>query len=402
LENLAPKDWSEGNYLERVISKEAYKFEFYQAVRLIDLLYKKYIKALGKDFDKDVQGEIFDEELKGIRFKSNIDPSFPASDLERIKVPGYAGDSFEMTVNFMGLAGATGPMPAHYTQMILDIEKESGSVNAFREFLDIFNHRLISLIYQVRKKHRVGFQSKPPEETSISNYFYSLIGMGTEGLRKRLSINDSALLNYIGLFVNRNRSVAGLEFILSDYFDVKVKSKSFIGQWQKVDGEFVTVLGVDGRNQTLGSSAMLGNQVWDQEAKFDLRIGPVSGDQYLDFLPIYDSKSFLPLIELTRHYAGPEYEFDFTFTVKPDELPRAVLGDRRTAKLGWTTWIPPESGGIFNNDFLVFVENGSNEEMILDDGKKVRLGGSVWVPDIETGVQYVEIKIDSNDLYTKG
>ena len=391
-------DRSKRNYLENLITNEAYKLEFYQAVRLLDLLYKKYLLALNKDFEKNAKGEIFDNDLKGIRFKSNIDPSFPASDIEEIKAPKKQNELFEIVVNFIGLAGVSGPLPAHYVQIILDLEKECESNQTFRDFLDIFNHRLIALMYQVRKKHRIGFESKEVENTVLSNYFYSLIGMGTNRLRKRLSVNDSVLINYIGLFVNRNRSIAGLEFILSDFFNVKVKSKSFIGRWQTIEEEFVTRIGRYGKNHCLGKSVLLGNRIWDQEALFKLIIGPVSADQFIDFLPIKDAKSYLPLIELTRHYSGPEYEFDYSFIVKSDELPCAVLGDSKRAMLGWTTWIPPEKGGIFDFDYLLFMEADRKEVMILHDGQKVRLGWTVWVPDIERKTRYIEVKVSSSDL----
>ena len=381
--------------IEHLLFHESYRFDFYQAVRLLELTHRKLLAETGKDPDRDIQGETFDSEMKGVRFVSNINPVFPASEIEQVTTPFDFNNPYELLVNFLGVAG---PMPDFYTQILLDMEKIDPGNKAFRDFLDIFNHRLISLLYQIRKKHRFGFQFKQPEETFFAKYFYSLIGMGTDSLRKRLHFSERSLLYYIGLFSNRNRSVAGLEYILSDYFNIKVATRTFLGNWRIIDNNFVTKIGTEGQNHVLGKSAALGNRIWDQEARFDIRIGPVSGKHFLDLIPLKNSQASLPLYELTKHYSGPEYDFDFVFIVNPNELQAAVLGDENKAKLGWTTWIPPEPGGIFDFDFLLFVETQDKLKSVLEDGTKVRLGWTVWVPDTEQKKEYIEVRVSSNEI----
>ena len=222
--------------------------------------------------------------------------------------------------------------------------------------------------------------------------------MGTDGLRNRLHFNERSLLYYIGLFSNRNRSIAGLEYILSDYFNINVSSRTFLGKWRTIEKDLITRLGNTGQNQILGNSATLGNRTWDQEARFEIKIGPVSGEQFLDFIPLKNSQASLPLYELTRHYSGPEYEFDYVFIVDPLELRAAVLGDEKTSRLGWTTWIPPVAGGIFDFDYLLFVETEDKPKTTLSDGTRVRLGWTVWVPDVESKKEYIEVRITSNEI----
>jgi len=398
LEDLAAALRIQGSDIESLLIEESYRFEFYQAVKLLDLIYRRYLNEAGKDPDRDIHGEIFDPEMKGVRFTSNIEPVFPASEIDSITVPLNPINPYEMLVNFLGLVGITGPMPETYTQILLDMEKIDPSNRAFSDFLDIFNHRLISLLYQVRKKHRFGFEFKKPEDTSFAKYFYSLIGMGTDDLRNRLHFGEPSLLYYIGLFSNRNRSIAGLEYILSDYFNIKVVTRTFLGNWRIIEKNFVTRLGFSGQNQILGKSVTLGNRTWDQEARFEIKIGPVNVSQFIDFIPLKDSRASLPLYELTRHYSGLQYEFDYVFIIDPIELKPAVLSDEKTSRLGWTTWIPPEPGRIFDFDFLLFVETEDKLKTTLSDGTRVRLGWTVWVPDTESKKEYIEVRISSNEI----
>lgn len=383
--------------IEELLSEESFKFDFYQAVRLIDQLYRYYEQErTEKGTPEDIIGTIFNGKGKSVNFRSKIDPSFPASDIEKISLPKEESDPFEMTVNFLSLAGVSGPLPYHYTQTILEREKDNPGNKAFRDFLDIFNNRLIQLFYDIRKKHRIGYELTLPENSAFADYMYSLIGMGTKNTRERLSVQDRIFLNYIGLFANQRRSITGIEFILSDYFNIDVEANSFVGQWREIEQDQLSLLGSNGQNQVLGETAILGNRIWDQEAKFELRLGPLSGDNFIDFLPIEGSESFLALYELTKHYAGPEFEFDIVLIVKASEIPGAKLGSDKNSLLGWSSWLPPKEQGIFSYDYLYFLQANKKLKLEMPDGRKLRLGWTVWTPDENGKAEYIEIRISLN------
>jgi len=383
--------------IEELLSNEAFKFDFYQAVRLIDRLYGYYEhKQKLLKTPEDVTGIIFNNKDKSIKFRSRIDTSFPASDIEKISPPENEENSFEMTVNFLSIAGMSGPLPYHYTQTILDNEKENPGNKAFREFLDVFNNRLVQLYYNIRKKHRIGYELSLPENSAFADYMFSLIGMGTKNTRERLSVKDRIFLNYIGLFSNQRRSITGLEFILSDYFNIDVEANSFIGKWREIEPDQLSILGEKGQNHILGESAIIGTRIWDQEAKFELRFGPLAGNHYINFLPIEGSESFLALYELTKHYAGPEFEFDIVLIVKATEIPQTELGSTKNSLLGWTSWLPPKDNGIFNHEYLYFLQSNNRIKMELPDGRKLRLGWTVWTPDKNGKAEYIEIRVSLN------
>jgi len=382
--------------VDRLFS-EAYKFDFYQAVKLLEMLYFKALSGKAGIPQNPTGIDFFVPENFPVQFNSAITASFPASDIEKVSLSDNRGEIFEMIVNFIGLAGIQGPMPYHYTQLIIDSEKESQGNKAFREFLDIFNNRLALLMYEIRKVHRVTFDLEQPEETLIAGYLFSLLGMGTDGLRNRLSVKDETLLYYTGLLASQSRSLTGIEFILSDYFGVKVQAVSFVGNWQSIPKDQRIRIGLKGINQILGD-ATLGKKYWNPSAKFEIRIGPVSGKQYLEFLPLKGSEFYTPLYELTRHYSGPEYNFDFILIINPSDLAPVKLGDKKSARLGWTAWIPQKTGSVYDYEYLLFIETNEAVKTKLSSGERIRLGWTVWVPDNSSGKEYIEVRLSPNRL----
>ena len=258
MESLETTNRQPSDSLEFRLLEEPFRFDFYQAAKLLEQLYLESQKDLGKDPVKIIDSEFYKLHGGSVNFKSNISPSFPASEIEDISFPLKHGDTFEILVNFLGLAGITGPLPPHYTHWIMESEKENPKNRAFRDFLDLFNNKLIHLLYRIRKKHRVGYEQSPPEKTSIAQYVFSLLGMGTDNTRNRLSINDRALLRYASLLSQKNKSVSTLEFVLADYFNLPVKITSFMGRWREIPDYLITKVGPKGRNNILGEKLNLG------------------------------------------------------------------------------------------------------------------------------------------------
>ncbi|HLL81630.1 MAG TPA: type VI secretion system baseplate subunit TssG, partial [Longimicrobium sp.] len=127
--------------------EEAGGWEFWQAVRLLEGLR-----------DRQRPGA-----RRAVRFSSHVGLAFPTTDIASISEPAVEGAAPRMSVHFMGLAGVMGPLPHPFTELVL--ERSSRSNPALRDFLDLFNDRLLRLAYGVRKKNRIALSLSPPEGT---------------------------------------------------------------------------------------------------------------------------------------------------------------------------------------------------------------------------------------------
>ena len=317
--------WGTDSPLDRTLFKHGYSFNFFQAVKLLEILYP----------EQNQVGENSEPAREPVRFSSRVGIEFPAGDIREISAPAEDGEPAGMSVNVMGLAGAMGPLPAVYTELIL--ERVWKKDTALRDFLDIFNHRLVSMLYRVRKTSRIGFDFKSPQHSNVARYLFSLMGLGTAGLQHRMHVPDRALLFYTAHFARQGRSMVGLESLLSDYFGVKIRSRQFKGQWHQIAADQITMLGISGQNQVLGDTATIGTKVWDQQGKFELRVGPLSAEELLLFLP--DGTAFAPLCELTRFYVGNELDFEIILMAAKGDIPTPGLGSAMGPRLGWTSWI---------------------------------------------------------------
>ncbi|MBF0225364.1 MAG: type VI secretion system baseplate subunit TssG [Desulfobacterales bacterium] len=329
MEKMGSNGWGTKTPLIDSLFKEGYKFDFYQAVRLLEFIFA----------DKIPVGDSSEPEKEVVRFKSNVDFVFPSSDIFDIKKSSLDdGGPCEMLINFISLAGAFGPLPDPYTELIVDrcFHRDF----ALKDFLDIFNHRLASLMYRVKKIYSIGFELNSPNRTHFASYLYSLIGIGTPYLKNRMSIEDRCLLHYSSIFCQGPKSMRGLEIILSDYFNIPVKGEYLKGQWDFIADDQITKLGNSGQNRSLGSNTVIGTKIWDQQGKFQLIIGPVTFDKYLDFLPKGEANK--KLYQLIRFYAGIELEFDVFLIIKNTDIPDTHISSSKglnNPMLGWTSWL---------------------------------------------------------------
>ena len=329
--------------------REGHRFEFFQAVRLLERMYPKR-KPVGRH---EQPGE------EVVRFRSYVSMAFPASEVYDVQQEPPADDGTQrpmtMWVTFLGLAGSMGVLPRHYTQLLSDPAVRN-ETKPLRDFFDIFNHRLISLFYRAWEKYRfpIAYERRaydpgegvetPPGEDTFSQYLYCLIGMGTPGLQGRQGFADDILLYYAGLLAQRPRSAAALEGILQDYFGVNVQVEQFTGQWFLMNPDALTGLGAPGepgaQNNVLGVNAALWERIWDPQARFRIRLGPLTLQQFQDFMPT--SPAYRHLVELTRFFVGEEFSFEVQPMLRADEVPACALGVNRTARLGWAMWLKTE------------------------------------------------------------
>lgn len=303
---------------------EAHRFDFYQAVRLLEVMFPHRKRT----------GEAGDPDTDVVRFRSRVAFDFPPSDIDSLTRNG-GGSPAEMLVNFMGLAGAQGPLPAAVTELVYRRARQNDP--SFRDFLDIFNHRLVSLMYQARKKFRVALHTGTPDRHGFAGLLRALVGLGTPGVSDRMAVADRSLVRYAGQLSRAPRSMVGLTGILGHYFKVPVALTPFQGKWLYLDESQTTRLGRRGQNSVLGKNVVTGRRVWDQAAGAELSLGPLSRDEFDQFLP--NGGAHDELTAITRFYAGEEIDFRARLTLKASEVPTLRLGKAGGALVGHTSWL---------------------------------------------------------------
>jgi type VI secretion system protein ImpH len=335
-----------------------YRFEFFQAVRLLETL--SVSRAVENDSFPVVpvgfDGPTDDE---AVRFRASPMLTFPASEISTLEqtstdpTEGQPATRCEMSVNFLGLTGPSGAMPRHYTSLVIERCHPRYKDRTLRDFLDLFNHRSISLFYRAWEKyrlppayerhHRQPSHGERPSEDPITAMLFALVGLGTTGMRRRLQFDDKTILFYAGLFANRIRCAVNLQQMLSDFFGMPAAIWQFRGQWLYLNSQeqssFPTATCREGRHLALGESAVAGSKVWDVRAKFRVRLGPLSFRQFSQFLPNGDR--FVPLCQLVRLYVGAELDYDVQLVLTASEVPWCSFTNDPASgpHLGWNTWI---------------------------------------------------------------
>ncbi|MBI4854923.1 MAG: type VI secretion system baseplate subunit TssG [Acidobacteria bacterium] len=322
--------------LKQRLAQEPYYFDFFQAVRLLERSFPTRL-TVGRDSNPK-------EEVT--RFHNHISLNFPSSEINKIvfspeDLPTQTSN--KMFVRFMGMAGVNGVLPLSYTELL--IERRRYKDQTLADFLDIFNHRMISLFYRAWEKYRFPVVYERGTDDYFTDYLFDTIGIGTKGLQKRLNFPDKALLLYGGLIGQKPHSISAIAAILRDFFQIPTKVEPFTGQWLKLDSESITQLGKS--NSILGQSTIVGAKIWDQQSKFCLIFGPLKFQEFKEFLPI--GSAYQSVIDLIRLLVGQELDFDEQLVLKKTEVPTCKItnNQKQGMLLGWTTWLKTKE---FNQD----------------------------------------------------
>jgi type VI secretion system protein ImpH len=318
---MAAYGWGSRTSVADWLFAEGHRFDFYQAVKLLEMLRPECTPV----------GEGTDASREPVHFRGSSSLAFPASDVAEVR----DGPRPELIANFMSLTGALGPLPHPFTERLLD--RVCAGDTALRDFLDLFNHRLISLVHRLRRAHRLGLEWSSPEQHRFATYLYAFLGLETAGLRGRLRLPDRALLRYAGLIARKPHSTSVLCVILSDFFAVPVRARQFVGAFRAFDEDQWTAIGEAGRNHALGQGALLGTTLWDQHAGIALTLGPLSWPRYLDLLP--GRPGAVALCQIVRFYLGPAFEITLRLLVRGEEVPPARLGVEGGPRLGQTSFL---------------------------------------------------------------
>jgi type VI secretion system protein ImpH len=352
LETMAGRYWRSGRSVKDVLSEEPYRFDPFQAARLLEALQPMAPHlATGTD-----------PRIEAMRFVGAAALGFPPSAIAAISGTlgaSHAPDTWpferpNVTITFLDLIGQNGPLPHAYTEMVRD--RLAHRDPAMKAFLDLFLHRLTSVMVRAKRHHLPGLDNSPPDQGRMTGYLRTLLGLGTKHLSNRLAVPDRLLLRYAALFAQRPRSSVGLTQILGDMLQAPVRAHLLRGGWLSIAEADQTRLanarGWEGQNARLGQGAVLCKQAWTQSEALELEIGPLSLLRFRALLP--GGSDHLKVASVIRFYLERDLNVTLRLSLQRVEIPRLRLTRRGSSttpgdhvlvpslappRLGYTSWL---------------------------------------------------------------
>jgi len=309
--------------LIRRLRERPYDFDFFQAVRRLE--------SANPNLPRVGYSQRPQEDL--IRFCQKVSLAFEPSAIEAYFEPADEGVG-RLSVTFLGLLGTNGPMPLLITEYVYD-RLHNHRDRTLARFLDIFNHRMISLFYRAWACNQQTVSHDRKEKDWFAYYIGSLFGIGMDSFLKRDAVPDVAKLHYAGRLSCQTKNAEGLQEILHGYFGVPVAIEEFVEQWIELPRKYCCQLGKSPDNASLGSTSIVGSRFLECQQKFRVKCGPMCFSDYERLLP--RSESLGRFATWIHNYIGDELSWELNLVLRHEEIPKVRLGE--LGQLGWTTWL---------------------------------------------------------------
>jgi len=317
---MATADWETDPPLIKKLLEQPYLFSFFQAVYLLE----KYVASIRSIEPVGNSGPV---DMESIRFRPDATLASQVSEVVSVE---KMQDRFRLTTSFLGLYGPDSPLPDFYTEDILAADPEESNV---KDFLDIFHHRLLSLIYRCWLKYRYYLQYKPGGKDDFSSYIFSLTGILMPEMISHFE--PVRILNYVGLMSQQSRSAKALESLLSDYFEAFISIEQCLSRWVTIGKEDRTALGV--KNSQLDTNMAVGDRIFDRSGKFRISIYLTKLSDYTKFLP--EGDNFSAMSEIIQLFLNSPMDFDEELILAGDEVPMLLLSSSEGLQLGRASWL---------------------------------------------------------------
>jgi type VI secretion system protein ImpH len=298
-------------------------FNLFQAISLLERT-SPFAPPLGQG---DGRGE-------AVRLSSVVSLGFAGSDVFEVKSVPTQGAPYRLSTPALALAGAQGPLPMPFTEQV--IARAAARDFATADFLDIFQHRLLSFLYRGRKKHNLGLHWGSTKSPALAG---SLDALSSLGLRAgvRAPNGEAAWLRHAGLLCGTPRSMSALTTLVRDRFGLACSCRQFRGDWLRLEPTDMLKLGSVHGSPRLGRTAVLGRRVWDQAAGIVLELIPVPLARIHRMVPGGQEHGLLCWV--VRRFLQQDLAVEVV--LQPDQrgMRASALSREGALRLGWTSWL---------------------------------------------------------------
>lgn len=318
--------------LKQEVLQHAERFEFFEAARLLHIIASESTEQTSEEQE--------------IRFRSAATKSFPVGEVQKLI---QTGNKIELYTNVIGLFGPTGVLPHQDKDLVCGGEPSL----LLRDFLDIFNARIITLFFEAWKTNRQDVllemfrRNISKREDSFTLMLLSVCGVGLPQTRNQHRFPDEVFAASSGLLARNVRSASAIRRCVAGQFNVPVLVKEFIEERLYLPRNIQTHLsaGSMGHN-ALGKTAIVGESVPAHRQRFEVQLGPLSRSEFDSLCPfdspglgkqiVEQNVAFRRLVDLIKSILGRPLDFDIRFQVDPEAVSPSKLG---TTRLGFDSWV---------------------------------------------------------------
>ena len=343
------------NLVEQLQS-EPYRFDFFQATRLLE-------RAANLHPEKDQiatesVGGVARPDQEAVHFRARTSLAFNGSDVTKVtqkRISNYDSEDnsvlqWQMEVAMMGLTGSQGVMPYYLSEIVLsELRKKS---SALKDYLDLFNHRTISMFYEAWHKYQLvpNYERSKYDSTGNDDLFtdalLSIAGIGLSEQKFRSALPDEQMARFSGHFGRTICSAESLRSSICGMFNLDTSIKEFQGEWYDLPSDVHCRMPDSehplGTNTELGVNTVIGSRCYQAQNKFSVVIKPMNEQEFMQLAP--GSRTLEELKSFIKMSVGGEQDFDIEIQLSDEHVPLKELmkSEDYEPLLGWNTYIDPD------------------------------------------------------------
>lgn len=306
---------AETSNLKNRLLKKGSHFSFYQAVRLLRLI----SLAEGRD-------------NASTSFRPDLSLGFPHTDLVKIE-DNVASQRYEVTANFLGLYGASSPLPTFYTEDLIDESMEGRDCS--RKFLDLINQTIYPLFFRAWTKSKPHIRLVEFGDLRFLKLFYTFLGF-TNPLAYKKHPAFNSLIRFSGIFTQNSKSALGLETIIKGIFPgSNVTLTQFDKQVSVIPKDQRLLLGEQANS--LGEDCHIGSFIKNRRGNLAIEMANVGESLFAKLMP--GQNEYKKLVFLVRYYLVDPFNIYLYLHLKHGEARPITLGATNWSSLGQNTWL---------------------------------------------------------------
>lgn len=301
------------------LSKQAPSLGFVEAVR--------YLCALAPQSGKPGQRRSFSTER--ITFRHNSSLGIGSGDIAKIE---HNGDTVVVQANPLGLSGEASPLPQF---MFESLAIDDPDQERAREYLDIFHHRLYSLLFRGLNELHLEHQTTNDPTSNWLDRLTCLLGIDLPQRETLQHLDRRTLLRLAPVLSGRTKSKRSIEqgvnhllepFLIDAQGNRAVATiHDFEGTKSQIEEQELLKLGK--KNHQLGQKALIGLRVKHRAAKARIKITPLHPSQQENFEP--GAIAYNQLGEFLALCTQTPIDYDLDLRVKYRSKDHCTLGRSR-------------------------------------------------------------------------